>query len=1004
MDRYEFDPNVRMLLEKSIIPFGVYQYVDKQLVAILLSNGYFELFGYDDREDTYRLMDNDMFRNIHPDDVKRVADTALLFMREDTPFDVIFRSIHNDNNMVIHAYGKHIYPDENTRLGVIYYMDEGEYYGDHAIDQNILKENYSSSLAQATSQMKFNYDILTGLPNMGFFIDSARSSIQNLQRYGEHCAIGFININGMKHYNRKYGFSEGGVLLSNLADLMVRFFGKKNCSRFGQDNFAFFALPDGLEEQLKKFLLEFYEMNKEKPVSIRIGVYPDTMGIVDVDIACDRARYACNTIKNMESSGYVFFDDSMLKYETRRQYIIDNLDRAIEERWLQPYFQPIVRSANGSVSDEETLCRWIDPEKGMLSPIDFIPILEDAKLIYMVDLHMLDMTLEKLKKQKEEGLYVVPSSINLSRTDFDCCDIVDEICKRVDASGLGRNVITIEITESVVGEDFDFIKEQVERFQSLGFHVWMDDFGSGFSSLDVLQNIRFDLIKLDMRFMKQFNSNERSRIIITELIKMAMSLGIETVCEGVETAEQVEFLRQVGCTKMQGYYFCKPISYEQILERYNTGVQIGFENPDESDYYEAIGRINMYDISVVARDDTRDVNKNGQYFDTLPMAIVEADTESIKVVRCNKSYIEFVLGLGGSFEVDRSISYDFFKEGVGAVFAEAVKKCYLDGKKVFIDERLKKDSTIHALVKRVAVNPVTGVVSCAVVVLGIIPNTGRGVTFEDIANSLSADYINLYYVNLNTDEFTEFRPDTSSSGLSEERHGIDFFKASRRDALTHLYIDDQEKFLSAFSKKNVLSSIDNNGSFTFSYRLLIEGEPVYVNMKAIRMRDDEKHIIVGVNNINAYMVQREALERMLEERRSFALINALSGNYICIYSVNLQDNTYVEYSSTSEYENLGIAKHGDDFFAETKVNSKKFVYEEDREYFVEMMDKENILKTIEESGILIINYRMVIDEKLVYVGLRGVLVDDNEGQRLVIGISNIDSQIRRDQDYENKNT
>ena len=306
--------------------------------------------------------------------------------------------------------------------------------------------------------------------------------------------------------------------------------------------------------------------------------------------------------------------------------------------------------------------------------------------------------------------------------------------------------------------------------------------------------------------------------------------------------------------------------------------------------------------------------------------------------------------------------------------------------------------------KRVAVNPVTGVVSCAVVVLGIIPNTGRGVTFEDIANSLSADYINLYYVNLNTDEFTEFRPDTSSSGLSEERHGIDFFKASRRDALTHLYIDDQEKFLSAFSKKNVLSSIDNNGSFTFSYRLLIEGEPVYVNMKAIRMRDDEKHIIVGVNNINAYMVQREALERMLEERRSFALINALSGNYICIYSVNLQDNTYVEYSSTSEYENLGIAKHGEDFFAATKVNSKKFVYEEDREYFVEMMDKENILKTIEESGILIINYRMVIDEKLVYVGLRGVLVDDNEGQRLVIGISNIDSQIRRDQDYENKNT
>ena len=343
-----------------------------------------------------------------------------------------------------------------------------------------------------------------------------------------------------------------------------------------------------------------------------------------------------------------------------------------------------------------------------------------------------------MKTQREMGLYVVPTSVNLSRTDFDACDMVKEICSKVDAAGISRKLLTIEITESVIGSDFDFMKKQVERFRSLGFQVWMDDFGSGYSSLDVLQNIHFDVIKLDMRFMKQFDNDEKSRVIITELMKMAFGLGIETVSEGVERVDQVEFLAEVGCTKLQGYYYCKPISSDEIFRRYEERRQIGFENPEESEYYSAIGKINLYDPSAAVSEERRAGNR---YFDTLPMAILGIRDEEMSLLRCNNSYREFMEQTFGSISLYREARVPNFRDGMGVVFARAIRQCAKDGNRAFIEERIQNDTTIHALVRRIASNPVTGVTACNVIVLGIIKDTGQGVTYADIANSLSSDYL-----------------------------------------------------------------------------------------------------------------------------------------------------------------------------------------------------------------------------------------------------------------------
>ncbi|MBQ7370915.1 MAG: EAL domain-containing protein, partial [Blautia sp.] len=275
-----------------------------------------------------------------------------------------------------------------------------------------------------------------------------------------------------------------------------------------------------------------------------------------------------------------YFDENMLIRIENYRYIINNLDRAIREHWIQVYYQPIVRAKSGMICDEEALSRWIDPIKGFLSPGEFIPILEGARLIYKLDLYVLDQILLKMQRQQQEGLYVVPQSLNLSRMDFDSCDIIAEICQRMDQAGISRDKLTIEITESVVGSDFEFIRKQIQKLQELGFKVWMDDFGSGYSSLDVLQDIHFDLIKFDMRFMHRFGEGDESRIILTELIHMAIALGIDTLAEGVETKEQADFLRETGCTRLQGFYYSKAISLEEILKRSREKTLPAYENPD----------------------------------------------------------------------------------------------------------------------------------------------------------------------------------------------------------------------------------------------------------------------------------------------------------------------------------------------------------------------------------------------------------------------------------------
>jgi diguanylate cyclase (GGDEF)-like protein len=831
-------------------------------------------------------------------------------------------------------------------------------------------------------EKKLRYDNLTGLPRMSYFFELAQASRGRVREKGGTPVLMYVDFSGMKFFNTKYGFFEGDNLLRAFANILSSTFGNEHCCRISADHFAVQTEKTGLDDKLQELFDQCRGMNDGKNLPVHIGVYTEESEQVHVSIACDRAKMACSELSGRYETAVNYYSHDLSEDAEKRQYIIENLDRAIEEKWIKLYLQPIIRAVNGQVCDVEALARWIDPEKGFLSPADFIPVLEDAGLIYKLDLYMVDQVLEAIKVQKVDGFNIIPHSINLSRSDFTACDIVEEIRKRVEAAGVSRDRITIEITESVIGRDFDFMKEQVERFQKLGFPVWMDDFGSGYSSLEVLQNIRFDLLKFDMSLMRKLDEGEAGKTMLTELMRMATSLGMDTVCEGVETEKQVRFLQEIGCSKLQGYYYSKPIPFESIREMFRSGTLIQNENPAESDYYESIGKANLFDLGVIAGDVD---NAFQNVFESLPIAVLEVRDGKARYIRSNRSYQDFVRRF---FDVDILETQKSFRESAaeyGTNFSTVIRQCCDTENRAFFDEKMPDGSVVHAFARRISINPVTSCVAVALAVLSIAAPDEERTTYAEIAQSLAADYYNIFVINLDTNDYIEYSSQVGDEKLSLLRHGGDFFESARRDTMTRIYAEDRAQFLALFTKENVLRDIDRQGVFTTMYRLIDTGTPMYVNMKITRMKGSNR-LILGVSIIDAHMKEKERFEQMQKEREMLVRIMALSDGYLTMFTVDPKTGSFIEYSSSEDFDSLGAKKEGDDFFRQAYVDAFTHCYAEDRQRFQEQVTLENVLNEIRLHGKFSINYRLIIKGEPVPVTLKASLFKDGDDDKLVVGV------------------
>lgn len=419
-----------------------------------------------------------------------------------------------------------------------------------------------------------NYDTLTGLNNFDYFLREV-DNYQNATLGSKRDKIFlYININDFKLYNDQKGFVEGNKFLKKFGHLLKSQFSEAIVCRQTDDHYIVFCDTIAFEEKIKSFHDEVQALDELISVEISVGGYRLGENNEDVRRMVDKSRFACSAISEQRNALFLEYDLKMHKAYHLMQYVIHNVDKAVEGGWVRPYYQPVVYCNDQKLCGVEALCRWIDPKHGFLTPNNFIPTLEKTKLIYKVDSAIIETVCRDLRYCFDHNLPAVPVSINFSRLDFELMDAIGVLEKAVEKYNIPKEYLHIEITESALMEDAEMLMNAAKSLKEKDYALWLDDFGSGYSSLNVLKDYDFDVLKIDMLFLRNFQGNKKAKTLLESVISMADKLGMRTLSEGVETNEQREFLRSVGCEKLQGYLYGKPIPFEELQDKIKDGTYI----------------------------------------------------------------------------------------------------------------------------------------------------------------------------------------------------------------------------------------------------------------------------------------------------------------------------------------------------------------------------------------------------------------------------------------------
>lgn len=616
MNIYEFTSDTRSFLENLPIPLAVYQYIDDRIRALLVSKAYLNVFGYASCEEAVYRLNTDIYRNVHPEDIARMEKASYSFATRGESYDVIFRNKNEFQSEyhIIHGTGRYMRAN-GARLAFITYTDETTDVDDVDNVKAVLTEMSGDFETSESVAFARHYDELTGLQNMTSFLKNSTPGLQKMWDSGRSPVVMYFDLANLKLYNSRYGFKAGDRQICRLAKLIGRYFGMEKASRFESDHFVAYAEKETAEAGLKALFCEMEQPGNGESLHVKVGIFQfisDETGLAE---ACDNARLASESLSSDAGSCFAYFDAAILERAHFKNYIFRNFDIALENKWIQVYYQPVVRTMTGTVCGEEALVRWIDPKYGMISPGQFIPILEETGQVYRLDLFVFEQVCRDYRDQTADGSEFVPVSINLSRKDFlhdDLAETLDDISSKY---GVPRSFTDLEITESAFIDDMDKVGLFIKQFHELGYRVWMDDFGSGYSSLTVLNDYSFDQLKIDMSFLRSFD--EKSKKIITSIVRMAKEIGVQTVAEGVETGEQYLFLKNAGCEKIQGYYFGRPMPLVMAIEHCHER-DIELEEARWSDYLDAISGID--------------------YLTDKPLCVVDDDGVDLNILFSNKAY------------------------------------------------------------------------------------------------------------------------------------------------------------------------------------------------------------------------------------------------------------------------------------------------------------------------------------------------------------------------------
>ena len=413
------------------------------------------------------------------------------------------------------------------------------------------------------------HDYLTGLYTKEYLYENISKRLKD--DHETDYMIGYIEVSNYKMINDVFGKEFAELTIKKIAGFITGNVSSKCLyGRLSDDSFGILFDKSKFNEDAVKTRLENFTVkddNLEHQILMHFGIYDITPeDDIDVPLFFDSARLATTMIRDYYHDIIVYYDDKLRNEIIHNQLITNQLKNAIETRQIRPYLQPIVDS-RGMLAGAEALVRWIHPDEGFMNPGMFIPVFERNGLIAEVDRHMWRCACEILANWKERGIEAF-ISINISPKDFYYMDVVPTLKSLVEEHGIDPVKLRVEITETVMMSDSMDILKTVDELRASGFIVEMDDFGSGFSSLNLLKDMNIDVIKIDMKFLKDSERNMKSGIIIKNIINMSEELNIATLTEGVETAKQFEILYAMGCKLYQGYYFSKPVPLEDFEKQW----------------------------------------------------------------------------------------------------------------------------------------------------------------------------------------------------------------------------------------------------------------------------------------------------------------------------------------------------------------------------------------------------------------------------------------------------
>ena len=416
------------------------------------------------------------------------------------------------------------------------------------------------------------HDKLSMLYTRNFFMEYAERIFQYHPEL--HMDAVVINIEQFHSINALNGRSFGDRVLQVIGEEINAFLAGTEgiASRFEADRFAIYCMqqPD-YRALLNRFQDRVNRLTRKVSIRLRMGVRTWQKGVEPLTMF-DHARAACNRVRGDFQNPLMFYDDDMRMKELLNQRLLNDLHNAADERQFKDFYQPKydIQADPPRLASAEALIRWKHPELGMISPGEFIPLFEGNGLISVVDNFVWKEAAAQITAWKEKYGFTLPVSVNVSRADVFDPTLVERLAELVESNGLDYGSIKLEVTETAYADDANQVLDVIRRLRERGFEIEMDDFGSGYSSLNMLSDMPVDVLKMDMKFIRNIESSETDRKLVTLILDIAKFLDVSVVAEGVETEGQLAILRSGNCDLVQGYFFSRPLppeEFEQLIRR-----------------------------------------------------------------------------------------------------------------------------------------------------------------------------------------------------------------------------------------------------------------------------------------------------------------------------------------------------------------------------------------------------------------------------------------------------